>query len=103
MCDTLRKIDYTKRVYILGDFNIDMMKTSTPLREDLLEWCDLYGLRMSEIGVTRARWVAGNLQESCLDYILSNDDRFKLEKEMNVQSDHYVLKLSCFGYSKVIR
>jgi len=100
---TLDRVDFKKRVYIIGDFNIDMMKLLSPLKDDLLEWCDSHDMKLSEIGVTRARWVAGNLQESCLDYLLSNDDKFKLEKEMNVLSDHYILKLSCFQYNKVIR
>jgi len=58
---------------------------------------------VTDTGISRARWVAGSLQESKLDFVVSNDDRFTLEKEFSILSDHYLLKMCCLRYRNVIR
>lgn len=56
----------------------------------------------NSLGITRARLVAGVVQESAIDLILSNCD-FKYEKEFNEHSDHAVIKMTKTNYEKVNR
>jgi len=103
MLDTLGKLCFSKRVFLIGDFNIDLGKPQPRFLDELHEWCDSHRMVITDSGVTRARWVGDNLQESKLDFVISNCDRFRLEKEHSTLSDHYILKLNCVNYRNVIR
>jgi len=98
----LEKLNFNKEVIIVGDLNIDPNKT-TYLCKELLSFCDSKGLTVLDHGITRARMVAGNLQESCLDLVLNNTDKTSLEKEFNDLSDHCILKINVNRFSKVVR
>jgi len=88
----LGKLDFDKKVTIIGDYNIDLSKENSRFQNELKEWSFSKGLSIQEAGITRARLVNNILQQSSLDYVLTNVERLKIEKEFNDLSDHCVLK-----------
>jgi len=102
MVKDFEKLNYQKEVVIVGDLNIDPTK-ETYLCKELLNFCDSKGLSIVDRGITRARLVAGTMQESCLDLIINNSDKTSLQKEFNELSDHCVLKIKINKFGKVIR
>jgi len=103
MLNTLRNIEMKRERFIIGDFNIDLNKISTKFRDELSEWSDNLNLSVVEVGITRSRWVSGQLQESVLDFLLTNSLKFDLSKECSDLSDHYILKLNCHDFDPVKR
>jgi len=98
LLQALGSVDLSDDVFIVGDWNIDAVNSGSIYHEDLTKWCDQKGLSISHVGVTRARWVLDRLQESNIDFVVSNNDKFSLSKEHSTLSDHYILKLECFDY-----
>lgn len=64
-------LDFSNKVIIVSDLNADLNRQSY-LTKELLNMCDNRGLSIENTDITRARMVAGVLQESSLDLLLSN-------------------------------
>jgi len=95
LLEAFGKADFKQNVYIIGDMNIDMSNTKSKFYDELHEWCDMKSLTISNVGVTRSRWVVDQFQESSLDIAISNTSKFVFEKEHTTLSDHYIMKLTC--------
>jgi len=96
----LDKLDYKKEIIIIGDFNIDITKPYARFQNELREWTFAKGLSIIDAGITRVRLVNENLQQSCIDFALTNMNNITMEREFNDMSDHCVLKarLSVFDH-----
>jgi len=92
MLSDLAKLDFNREVSIVGDFNIDLNKDSSRFLNEFRDWSFSKGMSIQDAGITRVRLVGDNLQQSCLDYVVTNAENIKIEKEFNDQSDHCVLK-----------
>jgi len=103
LIQSVGKIKRQKEFYILGDFNIDIGKVDSRFKNDLIEWCDLNDLVCNNLGITRRRWVLESLQESAIDFVISNSPKYRANVEFNDLSDHAVIKLECLNFENVIR
>jgi len=103
LMNDLHLVNLSGEVFIVGDFNIDVGKSNAKLQDELKFWTDAHGLNICQQGVTRRRNVQGVLQESTLDLLLTNSDRFEMEYDFNEMSDHCVVSLRTQGFRKVNR
>jgi len=99
----LSNIDIRKEVVIIGDFNINIDNNNARFLNELTEWMDSKGLSVIECGTSRSRWVNNELQESTLDYVITNTSKCTLEKEITHLSDHYIMKAEISNYNSIIR
>jgi len=100
---SLGEHDLSKETFIIGDFNIDIDKAESRFYPELMQFADSKALTSVSLGITRARWVRDNLQESAIDFILTNSSKFKTSKEFCELSDHCVIKMDCFRFDPIIR
>jgi len=74
----MNKLNPEKEIVVVGDFNIDQQKNDTRLHKELNDWILEKGLSVMNTGITRARLVNGNLQESELDIVITNSIKINL-------------------------
>jgi len=79
--DTIAGVEKNKKLIAIGDFNIDIGRSNAKFYEYLHNWVDTRALSICSVGITRSRWVNDQLQESALDFVISNNDNFNLTKE----------------------
>lgn len=99
----LNNNDTNKDVVIIGDFNINLDNNNARFLNELTEWMDSRGMSVIECGTSRSRWVNNKLQESTLDFIVTNTSKCTLEKEITHLSDHYIMKAEISNYTNVVR
>jgi len=87
----------TDKILVVGDFNIDMLKSDSRFRNELTDWVDVSGLEFMKHEVTRARKVGETLQTSCLDLIITNMTGVKCHKDFSSSSDHCMLRITDYG------
>lgn len=76
LLDGLNFLNFNEDVTIVGDFNIDISRPKSRFSNNLFEWTDTKGLKISDVGVSRSRCVGDCLQESTIDFVLSNNNKF---------------------------
>jgi len=99
----LNSVITSNEVFIVGDLNVDVSKLNSRFHDELKFWSDSHGLNICSQGVTRRRKVMGSLQESTLDLLLTNCNRFEMEYKFNELSDHCIVCLKILGFPKVER
>jgi len=96
----LSKINLKGDTFIIGDFNVDINRDDSRFRPELDFWIDSHGMSIIDPGITRRRRVLDNLQESHLDILITNSDKFRVSCEFNDLSDHAVLDLRVRSFVK---
>jgi len=99
----LSELDLSKQTYIFGDFNIDLGRVDSKFHSEIVQFADSKALNIINLGITRARRVLDVLQESAIDFIITNSSKFKTSKEFCELSDHCVVKTHCFNFDHIIR
>jgi len=97
--DELARIDYKNEVYIIGDLNVDIGRHDSRFHSELRDWTDTRGLNIINLGVTRRRKVLNRIQESNLDVILTNSDRFHHCVNFNDLSDHAIITANVMSHT----
>jgi len=100
---TLSELNFNSETFIIGDFNIDVSKKSSRFLNELIEWNDSKGLNILDSGTSRARWVDNNLQQSTIDFVLSNTNKLNLSKEFTHLSDHFIIKMNILTFLPIVR
>jgi len=93
LIDELSHLKLSSEVFIVGDLNVNLNNSKSRFLRELNEWSDSYSLNVINLGITRRRAVAGNLQESNLDIVVTNSSRFTSSTHFNELSDHAVVRL----------
>jgi len=101
--NSLGELNFKSNTIIVGDFNVDISRNNSRFLPELRDWSDSKGLNIVDVGVSRSRWVADQLQESTIDFMLTNNNKFSLNKEITHLSDHYVIKLEVFTSFPILR
>lgn len=100
LTNSLDGLDFMKKTFIIGDYNIDPTNETSRFYNELQAWIGSRGLRLADAGISRSRWVLDRLQESVLDYLITNYENAKISKEFSDLSDHFLIRVDIASYAK---
>jgi len=84
-----------KDVVIIGDMNVNWNNLNRcSFKLDLEKFIDENSLDQVVDFNTRFRLVQGTMQESCLDIVMTNMTRTRVESQFHAQSDHLIITVS---------
>ena len=81
-------------IFLMGDFNIDLLNKKDPMVKELLATTSFWGLKPFISEVTRMGSVNGVLKSSCIDNIFSNSDNILRSGVLDWNfSDHLAISI----------
>jgi len=103
LLNSLSKLNFKEQIEIIGDFNINLNNQTSKFNAELRDWVQEHGLQIVDAGISRSRWVGETLQESTIDFALTNIEHVKIKKQFCDMSDHFVLFLEGRSYGPKIK